>query len=163
MRTSRRLLLAGTSSIAAASLLPNAHAQSSNAITREQYDRYVEWFNHNDPRFTEFYHDNVELELSNAVIQGKQGILDFYAEVKAHIKETVTVDHFVSDATGLAAIIPTEFKCFKDWDSQFFRRQIKKGEVLRVVSFGMYWVDNGKFTKIKAARYKLVNDWQMEA
>jgi hypothetical protein len=31
------------------------------------------------------------------------------------------------------------------------------------VSFGLYWVDNGQFRRIKAARYKLVNDWKMEA
>jgi hypothetical protein len=105
MNTSRRLLLTGTTGIAAASLLPTTHAQSPNTITREQYDQYVEWFNVNDPRFTQFYHDDVELELSNAVIKGKQGILDFYAEVKAHIKETVTVDHFVSDATVTASIM----------------------------------------------------------
>ena len=37
------------------------------------------------------------------------------------------------------------------------------GEVLRVISFGMYWVEDGLFRRIKAARYRLVNDWQMEA
>jgi hypothetical protein len=30
------------------------------------------------------------------------------------------------------------------------------------VSFGLYWMDSGKFRLIKAARYKLVNDWKME-
>lgn len=162
--SSRRQLLTGATGLAAASVLPVAQtqAQISAGISREQYDQYVEWFNENDPRFTELYHDEVELELSNAIIKGKQGILNFYAEVKAHIKETVTIEHFVSDATGLAVVIPTEFKCFKDWDSSFFRRHIKKGEVFRVVSFGMYWVTDGKFKTIKASRYKLINDWQME-
>jgi hypothetical protein len=31
-----------------------------------------------------------------------------------------------------------------------------------VVSFGLYWVENGLFRQIKAARYKLINDWRME-
>jgi hypothetical protein len=52
---------------------------------------------------------------------------------------------------------------FKDWpEPNYFRRPLKKGEVFRVVSFGLYWIDAGKFRHIKAARYKLVNDWRME-
>jgi hypothetical protein len=34
--------------------------------------------------------------------------------------------------------------------------------VFRVITFGLYWVEDGLFRQIKAARYKLVNDWQME-
>ena len=51
---------------------------------------------------------------------------------------------------------------FSDWDSEYFQRFIKKGEVFRIISFGIYWVVDGKFKQIKAARYKLVNEWQME-
>ncbi|TAJ94187.1 MAG: nuclear transport factor 2 family protein [Gammaproteobacteria bacterium] len=160
--TTRRQLLAGATGITAATLLPTVQAQCNEGISRAQYDQYLDWFNNNDPRFADFYHEDVELELRNATIKGRQGILDFYAEVKQYIKETVIVDHFVSDATGIAAVVPSEFRCFKDWDSQYFGRQLKKGEVFRIISFGIYWVVDGKFKQIKAARYKLVNEWQME-
>ena len=160
--TSRRQLLAGASGVAAAGFLPGVRAQCEAMINREQYDRYLDLFNNNDPGFAEFYHEDVELELRNAVIKGRQGILDFYAEVKQYIRETVTVDHFISDATGLAVVIPSEFKCIKDWDNGYFQRDLKKGEVFRIISFGIYWVEDNKFRRIKAARYKLVNDWQME-
>jgi ketosteroid isomerase-like protein len=133
-------------------------------MTRESYEQYVAWFNDNDPRFLEFYHPDVVLELGATTLEGSNAIRDFYSQVKEHIKETVTVTHFVSDANGVAAEIPTEFKVFKDWpEPNYFRRPLKKGEVFRVVSFGLYWMDNGKFRRIKAARYKLVNDWTMEA
>jgi hypothetical protein len=133
-------------------------------MTRERYEQYVGWFNQNDPRFLEFYHPDVVLELGNTTLQGANAIRDFYAEVKAHIHETVTVTHFVSDATGVGVEIPTEFKVYKDWpEPNYFKRPLKTGEVFRVVSFGLYWVDNGLFRHIKAARYKLVNDWKMEA
>lgn len=168
MKTSRRQFVtaaavAGTSSLA----LPwQAQAQNrssmSQAISRKEFERYISLFNNNQPSFVDFYDDNVVLELSNQPIEGKQGILDFYAEVKQHLIETVTIEHFVSDPTGLAVVLPTEFKCFKDWDSAFFRRSIKKGEVMRLVSFVIYWVQDKKFTKIKSARYKLINDWQKE-
>jgi hypothetical protein len=160
--TTRRRLLAGATGITAATMMPRAGAQCDAGISRAQYDQYLDWFNNNDPRFADFYHADVELELRNATIQGRQGILDFYAEVKQYIRETVTVDHFVSDATGIAAVIPSEFQCIKDWDSGYFQRFLKKGEVFRIISFGIYWVADGKFRRIKAARYKLVNDWQME-
>jgi hypothetical protein len=133
-------------------------------ISRARYEQYVEWFNQNDPRFLEFYHPDVVLELGATTLEGANAIRDFYSEVKAHIKETVTVTHFVSDAAGVAAEIPTEFKVFKDWpEPNYFKRPLKAGEVFRVVSFGLYWVENGLFRRIKAARYKLVNDWKMEA
>lgn len=133
-------------------------------LTRERYEQYVAWFNANDPRFLEFYHPDVVLELGNATLNGATAIRDFYAQVKAHIQETVEVNHYIADATGVAAEIPTEFRVFKDWPTpNYFNRPLKAGEVLRVISFGLYWVEDGLFRRIKAARYKLVNDWQMEA
>lgn len=132
-------------------------------MSRERYEQYVTWFNANDPQFLEFYHPEVVLELGNATLSGAAAIRDFYAEVKAYIHETVTVNHFVADATGVAAEIPTEFRVFRDWpEPNYFNRPLRVGEVLRVISFGMYWLEDGLFRQIKAARYKLVNDWQME-
>jgi hypothetical protein len=132
-------------------------------MTRESYMEYVGLFNANNPRFIEWYHPDVELELSNQVIKGATGIRDFYKDVKAHIKETVEITHFVSDATGIAGVMPTEFRVFKDWPKpNFFNRDLKAGEVMRTITFGLYWVENGKFRQIRAARYKQVNDWRME-
>jgi hypothetical protein len=105
----------------------------------------------------------VVLELGNSTLEGSQAIRDFYTDVKAHIHEKVEVTHYIADATGIAAELPTEFKVYKDWpEPNYFKRPLKAGEVFRVVSFGLYWIDNGLFRRIKAARYKLVNDWQME-
>ncbi len=140
-----------------------AAAAPASAMPRARYMQYVEWFNANDPRFLDFYHPEVVLELGNATLAGAQAIRDFYTDVKAHIHEKVEVNHYIADATGIAAELPTEFRVYKDWpEPNYFRRPLKKGEVLRVVSFGLYWIDNGLFRQIKAARYKLVNDWKME-
>src|SRR5690606_24621988 len=83
---------------------------TGRALTRAEFMEYVTLFNKNDPGFIRFYHDDVVLELSNAVIRTAQGIRDFYMEVKAHIHEKVEVGHFVSDPTGIAAELPTEFR-----------------------------------------------------
>lgn len=137
--------------------------RAKRGFTRDEFMEYVTLFNDDDPRFTQFYHDDVVLELGFQQIRTPQGILDFYKEVKAHIHERIEVTHFISDPTGIAAELPSEFKVYRDWENGYFRRPLKKGEVLRVVSFVMYWVDGGKFRRIKSARQRLVNDWQMEA
>ena len=153
---------AGATSVAADAATQPATG-ACGGMTRERYMQYVEWFNANDPRFIDYYHPDVELELSNQVIKGAQGILNFYKEVKAHIREKVEITHFVSDATGIAGVMPTEFKVYKDWPKpNFFNRDLKAGEVMRTVSFGMYWVEGGKFKTIKTARYRQINDWKME-
>jgi hypothetical protein len=157
------LALPGCGGPSSAPAAPAAPAPSA-AMPRERYMQYVDWFNANDPRFIEFYHPDVVLELGASTINGATTIRDFYAEVKAHIHEKVEVSHYIADATGIAAELPTEFRVYKDWpEPNYFRRPLKAGEVFRVVSFGLYWVDGGLFRHIKAARYKLVNDWQMEA
>jgi hypothetical protein len=135
----------------------------SGGMPLARYLEYVNWFNNGDPRYLDFYHPEVVLELGNATINGANGIRDFYREVHAHIHEKVEVTHYVADATGIAAELPSEFKVYKDWpEPNYFRRALKAGEVFRVISLGMYQVDNGKFRHIKAARYKLVNEWKME-
>ena len=143
---------------------PAAPAPAATGMPRERYMQYVEWFNANDPRFIDYYHPDVELELSGQTIKGAQGILNFYKEVKEHIREKVEISHFVSDATGIAGVMPTEFRVYKDWPKpNFFNRDLKAGEVMRTISFGMYWVEDGKFRTIKTARYRQIHDWKMEA
>jgi hypothetical protein len=36
-------------------------------------------------------------------------------------------------------------------------------QLLRIVSLGLYKVENGLFKQIKTARSRQINDWQMEA
>ncbi|MBK9253250.1 MAG: nuclear transport factor 2 family protein [Proteobacteria bacterium] len=142
---------------------PSDAQPRSGGMPLARYLQYVNWFNNGDPRYLEFYHPDVELELGNATIRSSSGIRDFYREVHAHIHEKVEVTHYVADATGIAAELPSEFKVYKDWaEPNYFRRPLKAGEVFRVISLGMYQVDNGRFRHIKAARYKLVHEWRME-
>jgi hypothetical protein len=163
-----QLPLATLAAAAGAGAAAEAQAAQSAAacggISRDSYMQYVNWFNANDPRFIDYYHPDVELELSGTTIKGAQGILNFYKEVKAHIREKVEISHFVSDATGVAGVMPTEFRVYKDWPQpNFFKRDLKAGEVMRTISFGMYWMQDGKFKTIKTARYRQIHDWRMEA
>ncbi len=161
----RRYFLASAAAGTCAGLAvqPSTAAAAQSVMSRERYLQYVQWFNANDLRFLDFYHPDVELELGNATLKGAKAIRDFYAEVKAHIHEKVEVTHYIADAGGIGAELPTEFCVYKDWpEPNYFRRPLKAGEVFRTISFGLYWIEDGLFKQIKAARYKLVNDWKME-
>jgi SnoaL-like domain len=174
IQSRRQFISTGTAgAVSAAALSVGALAGSGTAsaaqptgcggMNRDRYLAYVNWFNNGDPRYLEYYHPDVVLELGNATIKGADGIRDFYKEVHAHIHEKVEVTHYVADATGIAAELPSEFKVYRDWpEPNYFRRPLKAGEVFRIISLGLYQVENGKFRHIKAARYKLVNDWRME-
>jgi hypothetical protein len=137
-------------------------AAASNRISREEYQDYVDRFNNNDMSFIDYYHPDVVLELGASEIVGNTGIRDFYANVKKYIKETVTVNQFISDEGGIAVEIPTTFECIADWQDSFWGVPLKKGQVMRIISFGFYQVEDRKFRRVKAARYKMINDWQME-
>jgi hypothetical protein len=137
-------------------------AATSNRISREEYQDYVDRFNNNDMSFIEYYHPDVVLELGASEIVGDTGIRDFYANVKKYIKETVTVNQFISDEGGIAVEIPTTFECIADWADSFWGVPLKKGQVMRIISFGFYQVEDRKFRRVKAARYKMIHDWQMQ-
>lgn len=142
--------------------LPQPLVGFGQEMSREAYDDYLERFNANDPSFIEYYHPDVVLELSGSEIRGAQGIKDFYANVKQYIKETVEVTTFIYDGKQLAVEIPTTFEVTADWDNSFWGVDLKKGQVLRIVSWGIYDIEDGKFKKIRTARYRIINDWQFE-
>jgi len=162
---SRRRILTGSATLAVAGIAAGT-ARAANAcggLTRDEFLQYVALFNANDPQFIRFYHDDVVFELNNTtVIKGAKAVREFYGPVKAHIHEKVEVAAFVSDATGIAAELPTEFRVYKDWENGFFQRPLKAGEVMRTISFGFYEVKDGKFKRIRATRYKQIHDWRME-
>lgn len=155
----REFLLAGAG--AALMTAGSTQAAASNRITRAEYQVYLDRFNSNDMSFIDFYHPNVVLELGATEIVGNTGIRDFYANVKKYIKETVEVTEFISDEGGIAVEIPTRFECIADWKESFWGVPLKKGQVMRIVSFGFYKVVDRKFSRVKAARYKMIHDWQM--
>jgi len=135
---------------------------AEEGMMRADYDEYLALFNANDPSFIKFYHPDVVLDLNGSEIRGAQGIKDFYADVKKYISEKVEVTTFIRDGDKLAVEIPTTFEVIADWDDSFWGVPLKKGQVLRIVSWGIYDIEDGKFKTIRTARYKLVNDWQFE-
>jgi hypothetical protein len=157
----REFLQAGAG-LALAGLTVDARAATPGVMTREDYLRYVTLFNANDPAFIEYYAPDVTFEVGTTTMQGATTIRDFYANVKQYIKEEVEVTMFLADEHNVAVEIPTRFECFKDWADSFWGVPLKKGQVMRIVSWGHYTLVDGKFTTIKSTRYKIIHDWQFE-
>jgi hypothetical protein len=124
-------------------------------ITREHYADYIAAFNRNDfSGFTKFYAENVVLELPVATLRGRQAIFDFYAKVKATVRETLTIGQLVIDEHGLAVEADTVFEAIAD-APDFIVRPMRKGEVIRSTSFILYEHQGGQFTRIRSARFKM--------
>jgi hypothetical protein len=158
----KRDFLVTSAGVGLAGIAIQGGAAASGTMTRDEYRRYLELFNANDPRFIEYYHPDVIFELGATTMQGATTIRDFYANVKQYIKEQVDLTVFVADEHTVAVEIPTRFECIRDWQDSFWGVPLKQGQVMRIISWGFYTLAGGKFTHIKSARYKLIHDWQPE-
>ena len=124
-------------------------------ITREDFERYISTFNANDYEgFSSFYAEDVDFNLGDRKrIIGRQGIVDFYKGVKAHIEEELTILDLILAPDGIAMHNRTVFTTVVDWPD-FELWPTKKGDVRKIESIVFYKHKDGKFTHIKSARFK---------
>ena len=159
----RRAFLA-TSLVGGAALLPGAARAASCSVpfNRAAYERYVSLMNAEDPRFVEYYADDIKFEMN---IRGKSKVLDFYRHQWPLLKETLEISFFCSDATGAAAQVRSELRCIKDFsDARMFGRALKAGEVQRVRGYVFYTLNpQGLITEIKGPPPEVVQPWRLEA
>ena len=124
-------------------------------MTNEDFRAYIAAFNAGDfDGFTRFYADDVVLGLGmKRVIHGRQGIVDFYAEVGKVCRERLTIEALVLDETGVAAELATEFKALAH-APDFIAGPLVPGRSVFLTSFVHYRTANGRFTHIHSARAK---------
>lgn len=124
-------------------------------MTREDFMAYIDAFNRDDfEGFSSYYADDVEFNLGDRKqIIGRQGIVDFYRGVKAHIREELTILDLVVTPDRIALHNGTVFTTIEDWPD-FELWPTMKGDVRKIESINLYTVENDKFTCIKSARYK---------
>jgi ketosteroid isomerase-like protein len=124
-------------------------------VTEEDFRNYVAAFNANDfEGFGRFYADDVVFELGAMKrIDGRENILAFYREVKAHIVEVVTPLSVIVTPTRIAMHCHTTFDTFKDWPD-FEIWPTRAGDHREVETIAMYEVDGDRFTHIRGARFK---------
>lgn len=124
-------------------------------MTRDDFERYIAAFNANDfDGFSNFYADDVDFRLGDRKhIVGRQGIVDFYRGVKAHIEEELTILDLIVAPDGLAMHNRTIFRTVKDWPD-FEIWPTRAGDVRTIESIVFYKHAGGRFTHIKSARFK---------
>ena len=124
-------------------------------MTEDDFRRYVAAFNGNDfEGFGRFYADEVVFELGAMKrIEGRENILAFYREVKAHIVEVVEPLDVIVTPTRIAMYCRTTFETFKDWpDFEIWPTRASDKRVVETIA--MYEVADGRFTHIRGARFK---------
>lgn len=121
-------------------------------MTRDDYLRYIDHFNNKRyDQIAPYYADDIEVNLSTITLKGPQGIVAFYTDFHTYVREFVDVKYLVMDAGGVATELYTEFDCFRDYPNPAL--PFKKGDVRRVLNFVHYDLENGKFKRIRVARY----------
>jgi hypothetical protein len=129
---------------------------------RAAYGRYVALMNARDTRFTDYYADDIKFEMN---ISGKAGVVKFYADQWAFMRETLAIVSFCSDTTGAAAEVRSELRCIKDYDgTAIFGRVLKAGEVQIVRGYVFYSLNaQGLITQIKGPPPEVLQPWQFAA
>lgn len=121
---------------------------------RTWFDGYVEAFNRSDfEGFGAYYADDVEFSGQAAELRGRQAILDFYRQVKARMNETLVVRHFVSAPDRIAVDLETRLEALVDWP-EFPTGPVTAGHKIVSWSFVFYDLAEGRFTRIRSARYR---------
>jgi hypothetical protein len=122
-------------------------------ITRAELDDYIDAFNRSDfDGFSKYYAEDVWFQGRAAQLHGRQAVVDFYRQVKAHIDEQLVVKRAYFGEDGFAIEMETTLSVFKDWPD-FPSGPLKAGDVRRSLNFIFYEVRDGKFTHIRSANF----------
>lgn len=122
-------------------------------MTKEDFLRYLDAFNNRRyDQLVPFYAPDVEVNLPGFTLKGPQEIVRFYEDFHTYVREFVEARYLVIDEIGVAVEMYTEFECFRVYPSEVL--PFKKGEVRRLLNFVHYDLENGRFKRIRVARYK---------
>jgi len=126
-------------------------------MTEEDFRTYVAAFNAADfEGFGRFYADDVVFELgSRKLIVGRENILAFYRDVRAHLDEHIELCGVLIGPRNVAMYCRTTFRTVKDWPDYEFGATVK-GDVRHVETIAWYDLDPAgeQFTHIRGGRFK---------
>ena len=123
-------------------------------MTPEAFQAYLDAFNADDyAGFRGYYADDVLLVLGGKrELKGAQTIIDFYKGVKAQTSRQIKAVRVIIGEDGIAAELASTFTALEDIPD-LLAKPLKKGESYSHVTFALYDVKDGKFTRIRSARY----------
>lgn len=128
---------------------------SAGAGLRPWFETYLAAFNRADfPAFGDYYADDVIFHGQAAQLTGRATVLDFYHMVRSHLIERVELLSFVGAPDGLriAAELRTTLIALRDWPDMP-TGPMRAGDTRLRVSFAMYDIADGRFTRIRTAGF----------
>lgn len=116
---------------------------------------YIDAFNRDDyAAFGDCYTDDVVLVVAGVrELRGRQAIFDFYREVKAKTRRTITIVQAFCDGGGLAAELRSEFLALEDVPD-FPTGPLWAGDRMRINTFALYDLRGGCYSRIRSATFK---------
>lgn len=121
-------------------------------MLRETFDQYIARFNAQDETaFDDYLAANMTMRNGNLRYTGVDGMKNHYAVIWKSMKETLSVQNFVSLGNVIAIELHTDFEVLKSTDESPFG-PVKKGEKFRYEGVIMYQLnEENKFSDIKVA------------
>jgi hypothetical protein len=126
-------------------------------MTREEFDIYLEKFNARDYNgFLDYYTEPFELIHAGGRFTTREEVLKSYAFLHRYLKETIIVDHFVSDGKMIAMEARVRIEGIVDLTPEILAasdypgfKPLKAGQVVEIPQFIHYHLVNGKFSKVE--------------
>ena len=122
---------------------------------RPWFEAYLDAFNRADfPAFGAYYADDVNFHGQAAQLVGREAVLAFYHKVRSYLHERVELIGFVGapDGCRIAAELHTTLLALRDWPDMP-TGAMRAGDTRMRVSFAMYDIADGQFTRIRTARF----------
>lgn len=126
-----------------------------NAADPAAFAAYIDAFNRDDyAAFGDYYTEDVVLVVAGVKeLRGKQAIFDFYKDVKAKTRRTISIVQAFSDERGLAAELASEFLAVED-TPDFPSRPLRAGDRMRINTFALYELTGGRYSRIRSATFR---------
>ena len=136
------------------------HSSDKAELTERDLRDYLAAFNNNDfERFSQYYADNLVFEGRGRHFRNRDEMVGFYRKLKSRIRETVTLREVVVGRNEIAVELETELYGLEDW-LDMPTGPMRKGDRSRTQNFVWYEIENGRFSHIRSARYRKLEDWE---
>jgi len=123
---------------------------------RRWFEVYLDAFNRADfDGFGAYYADDVAFHGQAATLHGRAAVLAFYRGVRARIDERVDLLSFIGGEKAVAAEIRTTLMPLADWPD-FPTGPLLKGRQRQSINFAFYDIADGRFTRIRSARFRRI-------
>lgn len=136
----------------------------SQAMTRAEFQEYIDHFNRRDlaavagyfaPDVTvEYYDSGLGADTPPRTLRGAQGFLENYRTLFESVKESLELRAFMSTSQHVFAELYTEFHPFKSTAASGGRRGWTKDEPVAMTNWVLYDMLDGKMRRIRIAHFR---------